>query len=125
MTIRRQSPVLAKTANFTLDMVATKTGTRFSNRGAVGAVTMTLPTPPTGVQSWDGYYVEFQGTADQTFTVAAAAGKAVCFNNAAATSLAASTGGQKIGAVIKAQWDAAAGKWHLTGQGVGCTYTVA
>lgn len=125
MSIRRQSPVLAKTANFALDMNATKVGTRFTNRGAAGAVTMTLPTPPTGVQSWDGYWVELQGVADQTFTVAAAAGKAVCFNNAAATSLACSTGGQKIGGLIKATWDAAAGKWNLTGGAVAVTYTVA
>jgi hypothetical protein len=49
--------------------------------------------------------------------VAAAAGKAVAFNNAAATSLAASTGGQKIGALITARLGRQLlGKWHLHGR---------
>jgi hypothetical protein len=125
MSLRQNAPCIPKTASFTLDMLAVKSGSRITNRGAVGAVTMTLPTPQTGNMSFDGYQVEFQGVADQTFTVAAAAGKAVCFNNAAATSLACSTGGQKIGALIKATWDAAGGKWLLTGEAVGVTYTVA
>lgn len=125
MSIRRQSPVIAKTASFSVDMGATRSGTRFTNRGAVGAIVVTLPTPQTGVQSWDGYYVELQGVADQSITLAAAAAKAVAFNNAAATSLAASTGGQKIGALIRATWDAAQGKWLLTGCAVAVTYTVA
>lgn len=125
MSLRMQAPTLPKTASFTVDLVATKCGTRFTNRGAGGAVTMTLPTPQTSVASWDGYWVEFFGIADQSITIAAAAGKARTFNNAAATSLAASTGGQKIGAKIRAKWDAAAGAWHLEGTTIGVTYTVA
>lgn len=125
MSLRMQAPTIAKTASFTVDLNATKTGTRFTNRGAVGAVTITLPTPPTGVASWDGYWLEFYGVADQSIVLAAAAGKAVTFNNAAATSIAASTGGQKIGANLVARWDAAAGFWHLEGATNGVTITVA
>lgn len=118
--------IIPKTASFTLDPTTTRCGTMFTNRGAVGAVTVTLPNLNTTPRSnWDGYWVEVEGIADQTFTVAAAAGKAVCFNNAAATSLACSTGGQKIGAKIKAIWDAGAAKWLLRGETVGVTYTVA
>lgn len=122
----RYAAVLAKIASFTLDPVRTRVGTLFTNRGAAGAVTMTLPqlsSTPGG--PWDGYWIVFQALADQTITIACAAGKAICFNNAAATSLAASTGGQKIGAEITAMWDAGSAKWVLSGGNVGITYTVA
>lgn len=119
--------IVPKTASFTLDPNGNRVGTLFTNRGAVGAVTMTLPqlTNSQAGSTWDGYWIEFQGEADQTITVACAAGKAVTFNNAAATSLAASTGGQKIGAVIRAVWSAALQKWFVRGTAVGVTYTVA
>jgi hypothetical protein len=125
MSLRSRAATIAKTANFTVDIVAAKDGTRFTNRAAVGAVTFTLPTPQTGVNSWDGYWLEFFGVADQTITVTAAAGKAVAINNAACASLSMSTAGQKIGGKIVARWDAAAGKWHLEGDTSGITYTVA
>lgn len=125
MSLRMQAPTIPKTASFTIDMTATKVGTRFTNRGAAGAIVATLPTPQTGVMSWDGWWCEFFGIADQSITLAAAAGKARTFNNAAATSIAASTGGQKIGANLVARWDAAAGAWHLEGATNGVTITVA
>jgi hypothetical protein len=117
--------VTDKTANFTVDITLVRSGHRFTNRGAVGAVTFTLPTPNAGDRNRNGYRLEFYGVADQTITVAAAAGKAVALNNAAATSLAASTGGQKIGALIVAVWHQVLGKWMLHGEAVGVTYTVA
>jgi hypothetical protein len=123
MQVRK--PVVTKAASFTLDMYQVKSGSRITTRGATGAVTATLPTPPTGSMSWDGYSVEFHGGADQNLIVSAGAAKALVFNNLAAASLAAQTGGQKIGAVIVAVWDGAAGKWHLTGITIGVTYTVA
>lgn len=125
MSLRMQAPTIAKTASFTVDLNATKPGTRFTNAGAGGSVTITLPTPATGVASWDGWWCEFYGVADQTIILAAAANKAVTFNNAAATSIAAQTGGQKIGALLTAHWDAVLGKWHLAGAGAGVTITVA
>lgn len=113
--------IVPKTANYTVDPNQHRPQTRFTNRGAAGAVTFTLPAVSAGQKI--GLEYEFAGVADQTFTVAAPAGKAVCFNNAAATSLACSTGGQKIGAVIRASWDGTS--WMLVGWTVGVTYTVA
>lgn len=119
--------IVPKTASFTLDPTTTRVGTIFSNRGAGGAIVMTLPnlTNSQAGSTWDGFWVEAQVEADQSLTVAAAAGKAVTFNNAAATSLALSTAGQKIGGVIRAVWSAALQKWYLRGTTVGHTYTVA
>jgi hypothetical protein len=119
--------VIAKTANFTIDPTVLRVGTLFTTRGAVGAVTFTLPQLSASSVStqWDGWWVEFANEVDQTMTVACTAGKAICDGNAAATSLAASTGSHKIGARIRATWDAAAAKWLLSGQNAGVTYTVA
>lgn len=118
--------LIAKTANFTVDPTTARAGTLFTNKGAGGAVTFTLPQlSGSAGGTWDGYWLEFVGEADQTITVACTAAKAITFNNAAATSLAMSTGGQKIGGRIKAVWNAATAKWFLFGVTVGVTYTVA
>lgn len=125
MSLREQQPTIPKTASFTVDLNATRAGTRFTNRGAGGSVTLTLPTPQTNVASWDGWWCEFAGVADQTIIIAAAATKMMTFNNVAATSIAAQTGGQKIGAVLRARWDAGAGKWLGDCGTNGVTVTVA
>lgn len=111
--------IVPKTANYTVDMQQHRPQTRFTNRGAGGAVTFTLPNPGRRI----GFEYEFLGVADQTFTVSAGAGLGVAFNNAACASLACSTGGQKIGALITATWDGTS--WHLVGSTIGVTYTVA
>lgn len=97
-----------------------RSGSRFTNRGAVGACTYTLPAPAAPLA---GLWFEFYGVADQTIIVSAGAGKGVAFNNAACASLAAQTGGQKIGALIRATCDGTS--WLLEGSSVGVTYTVA
>jgi hypothetical protein len=113
-----QPEVVAKTANFTLDMSQVRSGAVFTNRGAGGAVTMTLPTPSASIRRWRGYTVYLQGVADQNIAIAAAANKAVCKNNATATSLTASTSSEKIGALLRAVWDGTS--WCLTAiQGTG------
>lgn len=118
--------LVAKTASFTLDPTTTKVGTLFTNKGAAGAVTMTLPQlSGSAGGTWDGYWVEFASEVDQTIAVACTAGKAITDGNAAATSLTASTASHKIGACIRAVWDAAAAKWFLFGINSGVTYTVA
>jgi hypothetical protein len=100
---RQKLNIVPKTASFTLDPNSVPSGTRFTNRGAVGAVTCTLPTLLNTAAPWVGYYVEFFGVADQNIAFAATtATYGVTFNNAAATSLTASTGGQKIGALLEA-----------------------
>lgn len=111
--------VIVKTANYQL-LASDGSGTLFTTRGAVGAVTFTLPVP---APQLTGVAYEFLNTVDQAMTVSAGAGKAVTFNNAAAASLAASTAGQKIGAIIRAYCDGTS--WHLQGSTVGVTYTVA
>lgn len=112
---------IAKTGNYSINPnKGDFSGTIFTNRGAGAGVTFTLPNPTPALAET---HYRFVGVADQTFTVAAPAGKAVAFNNAAATSLAASTAGQKIGAVIEAFCDGTS--WLLTGAAAGVTYTVA
>lgn len=109
-----------QTGNYTINPAVDQSGTAFSNRGAAGAVTFTLPA---AALSLAGVYYEFDGVANQNLTVAAPAGTAVTFNNAAATSLSASTLNQKIGAHILAKCDGTS--WLLLGDTVGVTYTVA
>jgi hypothetical protein len=121
-TILRLGPTIPKTASFTLDPTTVKAGTVFTNAGAAGAVTCTLPNLNL---SRDGYWVEFRGVADQNIAFAAAANKAITLNNAAATSLTLQTGGQKIGGVLRAIWDGNQSKWHLNVMSVGFAGTVA
>lgn len=112
--------VNSKTANYTILTTVDPSGTVFDNRGAGGAVTYTLPAP---TQALAGTFYEFYGVADQNTIVSAGAGLGVAFNNAACTSLAASTAGGKIGAYIRATCDGTS--WKLLGAAVGVTYTVA
>lgn len=102
------------TANATLDVTAYRSGTVFTNRGAAGAVTLTLPTL-SNIRKWRGYTVLFNGIADQTIKLQAAAGKGIGLNNAACASIAAQTAGQKIGTVLKAVWDGSS--WLFAGWG--------
>lgn len=100
-----QGKVIAMTQNFTVDTVRHPSGTCFTNRGAVGNVIATLPIL-SDIDAWRGYTYEFRGVADQSFAFSAAtAGKAVALNNAACTSLAMQTAGQKIGGHLMAEWD--------------------
>src|SRR5262245_10161847 len=104
---KKGAPV-AKTGNYQIVAATDPSGTVFTNRGAGAAVTFTLPVITPALA---GVTYEFEGVADQNITVAGAAGSVVTFNNAAATSLAASTAGQKIGAHITAYCDGTS--WFL------------
>ena len=86
---------MAKTANYTVDL--NDAGTLFTNRGAAGAVTFTLP----AAAAAPGIEYEFAVFADQNVTVAAPAGTLVAFNNAAATSIAFSTVAERRGNPIR------------------------
>lgn len=114
----------AKVANYAIVSAATAagdaSGSVFTNRGAVGAVTFTLPAASLAQA---GVVYHFYGVANQTFTVAGTAAQVVTFNNAAATSVACSTAGAKIGAHISATCDGTS--WIVNGDTVGVTYTVA
>lgn len=94
--------IAAKTANYTV--VAADCGTLFTNTGATGAVTFTLP-----AETNTGLWFEFMVTAGQNVTVTAAAGKLVAFNNAAATSITYSTAGELIGSGVRVACDGT--KW--------------
>lgn len=112
--------VQAKTASYQI-LPTDRSGTIFTNRGAAGAVTFTLPGPTTVPA---GTYYEFVGIADQNITVAApTADTLVALNDAAADSVAMSTAAQKIGAHAKAICDGTA--WIFVGDTVGVTYTAA
>lgn len=85
--------IVTKAADYTV--VAADNGTLFHTTGAAGAVTFTLP----AVATCKGLRFGFFNVADQNMTVAsAAAGGLITFNNAAASSVAYSTAGNKIGA---------------------------
>ena len=86
----------AKTANYTV--VDQDNGTFFTTLGASGAVTFTLP----AVASAKGQRYLFYNAVDQNMTVqSAAANGLITFNNAAASSVAFSTAGNKIGAAVE------------------------
>ena len=86
--------ISAKTAAYA--MVPEDIGKLFTNRGASGAVTLTLP-PTADIP--DGWWCEVFVAANQSVTVAApTTDTMVAFNDAAADSVAFSTSGEKIGA---------------------------
>lgn len=121
MSTRVERRVIAKTADYTINPTLDRPGTTFTNRGAAGAVNFTLPAPGAGVKGW---WYRFKGHADQTITVTTlTADTLVTFNDQTADSLAASTGGQKIGAEMEAFCDGTS--WFVSGVAVGHTYTVA
>lgn len=111
---------VAKTADYTIVSATDPSSTVFTNRGAGSQVIFALPTPAPALA---GVYYDFMGVANQNIVVSCGAGKGVAFNNAACSSLAASTAGQKIGAHIRAICDGTS--WLLIGDSVGVTYTVA
>ncbi len=113
-------PVSAKTASYTI-LPSDKCGTLFTNRGAAGAVTFTLPAV-TAVLPGTWYW--FVGLVAQDLIVAPpTADTLITFNELDADSVAASTAGGEIGALIKVVSDGTS--WFAFGETVGVTYTVA
>lgn len=112
--------VVAKTTSYTI-LPTDPCGTLFTNRGASGAVTFTLPAA-TAVPA--GTYYEFLGIADQNILVASAPADTLNgLNDAAADSLAMSTSMQKIGGHMRVVNDGTA--WSAYGDAVGVTFTLA
>jgi hypothetical protein len=124
MSTRLERRTIGKSASYTVSPAVDKAGAEFTTDGGTGAQVFTLPTPNAALL---GVWYRFRNVVDQNMTVTAAAGKAVALNNTAATSLAATTGGQKIGACIEAHCASVGGvyKWMLNGLNNGITYTVA
>ena len=109
----------SKTAAYSV--VAADNFTMFDNVGAAGAVTFTLPTLA------NGYCFGFRVQADQSVTVASAEGtNMIALNNASASSVAFSTGGQKIGGAVMVFSNPGATKWIVVNESAGTnTITVA
>ncbi len=111
------APTVARTANYTIGSTATDAfGTIFTNRGAAGAVTFTLPAPTAGA------YYFFAGVVAQNLVITAGSAIAVTVNNAAATSITYSTANQQIGSFAVAIADGSS--WLLVNIGTN-TATVA
>jgi len=107
----------AKTANYTV--LTTDNGTLFTNTGASGAVVFTLPTLAAGL------VYEFLVTADQSVTVASAAGDdMVVFNDATADSVAFSTSSEKIGGSLLIFSNSAGTKWYVNQVSAGSAHTL-
>lgn len=96
---------VSKAANYTV--VAADNGTLFT--AITGAVTFTLPTLAAGLR------FEFLNLVDANMTIASAGSldDIVWMNDLAADSLAASTVGQKIGARLQFEANAAGTKWYV------------
>lgn len=94
--------VTAKTGNYTLDASFDCGGT-FTNRGAGGSVTFTLPT---AAQITSGWYADFFCVAAQTVIVAAGTvDTMIVFGDATADSISWATGGQIIGSGCRVVYD--------------------
>lgn len=107
-----------KTASYTL--VATDNFTLFDNTGAAGAVTFTLPAIA------NGYCFGFHGSVAQNLIVTSNEGSnIVALNNATASTLTFSTGGQQIGAMVIVFSNPAGTKWYVENVSAGAaTITV-
>jgi hypothetical protein len=112
------SRITAKTGNYTV--LSTDNNTHFTTTGNAGALTFTLPTTIPA----PGWRARFSNTVDQNMIVAAPANKLVAFNNAAATSVALSTAGNKIGSGFEITVDEGSTKYIAIPYGQG-TVTVA
>lgn len=113
------NPEVAKTADY--QVLARDNGTPFTNRGATGSVTFTLP------KIAANYRFLFRVVADQAVTVASKEGSnVVAMNNAAASSVAFSTGGQQIGGCVVVQSSQDGTLWYVENASAGTnTITVA
>jgi hypothetical protein len=126
MSTRLERRYIPKSSAYTIDPYKDRPGTTFTNLGASGSVTFTLPAPTKDLKGW---YYRFKVVADQDVVVATAtADTLLVLNDAAGDSLAVSTSSQKIGALIEAEIiETAAGtfRWAASGLAVGHTYTIA
>jgi hypothetical protein len=120
MSERFQRRVVAKTAAYTLNFPFDASGTIFTNRGAGGSVTFTLPSPNRGVM---GRWYEFRQHADQTLIVAGAtAGDLATTGNAAANNVSFPVGSAKVGRGLMAVCDGT--QWLCYPIGTGSGFSV-
>ena len=108
--------VVALTASTTL--TNHDIGKVFTNRGAAGSVTITLPAPDSTNQ---GGCIDVHVVADQTVVVTTT-DKLAIFNDAAADSVAVQTSGEKIGGSFQFISDGTS--WLARSMGVGGAFTI-
>lgn len=100
MSTRLTARVVPKASDYTIVYPMDAPGTIFTNKGAQGAVVFTLPTPG---DQLIGCYFDFLVVVGQNVTVkTAGVDTAIAFNDLTADSLAFSTGGALIGALLRA-----------------------
>jgi hypothetical protein len=108
MSTRLKRRVLDKTAAYTIVSVTDAAGTIFTNRGAGGSVTITLPAPNAATK---GDWYEFRVHANQSLIVASpTAGQIVAPGNAAANNVGFETASAKVGRGLIAECDGTS--WH-------------
>jgi hypothetical protein len=126
MSTRLRRRVVPKAASYTVVFPMDAPGTVFTNRGASGAITFTLPVASRALL---GVWYRFKAVVNQNIVVAVTpVDTALALNDLAADSLAISTTNEKLGGEIEAQCvETAEGtfQWALSGVAVGHTYTVA
>jgi len=103
------SPVPVETFTAALPITRDHFQRIFTNRGAVGALTVTLPAVLAAMR---GAWVEIHVVAGQNVTLAGTAGQIVTFNNAAAASVAYQTATELIGGAFRATCDGTS--WIIT-----------
>lgn len=95
--------VVPKTAAYTVNPSVDRSGTRFTNRGATGSVTFTLPAANAGLKGW---WYHFRVHAAQSLIVAGAAVNTLVTNNdATADNVGFQTANTKVGRGIHAECD--------------------
>jgi hypothetical protein len=98
--------MIGKTASYAL--LNTDNGTQFSNSGATGAITFTLPAIA------NGYSFGFFCAANQAITISSNEGSnIIAENNASASNIAISTAGDILGGSLRFYSNPGATKWHM------------
>lgn len=121
MSTRLERRTVRKTAAYTLRPPFDRPGTVFTNAGAVGSVTFTLPAPTRAVL---GHWYRFVALVAQAVVVAApTADTLVALGDTAADSVQVSTIGGEIEAKC-IETSAGVYRWAASGVAVGHTYTV-
>jgi hypothetical protein len=94
--------VVAKTASYSIEAHKDRSGTIFTNRGAAGAVTFTLP-PPARCKGWE---YSFVGVAAQNIVVApTTADTLITLGSLDSDSISLATSGNIVGGRIEAVCD--------------------
>jgi hypothetical protein len=97
----------AKTANYTVTAAWPDLGALFTNSGATGPVTFTLP----GLKN--GLVYGFRVRADQNMTIAAGSGDSIeAPGNASATQLSFVTPGSRVGGMVLLYANQGATRWY-------------